>query len=120
MNYKVCIYHFYVDGKRYYIIYKNRPFLRFKNFLISKKENIIVKYNKFLNTVKRLKNRLFFNIRKIKKYFTSKILSLKYDIQIEGLNIAGDINFNDIGIENIPESILGLLSIEFRKIRVII
>ncbi|KKN53363.1 hypothetical protein LCGC14_0603330 [marine sediment metagenome] len=118
-NYKTHIYNFYVNNKRYHIIYKNRPLVHIKSYLKLKKDFIILKYKKFLNTVKRLKNGLFLKVREIKERFIIKLLSLKYDIQIEELNIAGDVDFRQIGKElSIPESVLGLLTIEFKKLKV--
>lgn len=121
MSYEICIYHFYIDGKKYHIIYKNRPFLRIKNCLIVIKNFVVLKYKEFLGTVKELKNKLFFMVKKARKYFHYKYLSLKYrDINIKELNELGNINFSQIGREmSMPEMVLGQLSIEFSKLKVV-
>jgi len=84
-------------------------------------EYLKLKGKRLLFIVKRIKNKLSLKIRNMKKYLHYKYLSLKYkDVDVKGLNIVGDINFDKVERKVAPEILLGQLNMEFEKIKIII
>jgi hypothetical protein len=121
MNYN--IFYFEVSGKQYNIVYVNRPFLRVKNNLKIKYEFVTLKIDELLFEVrkvaKRVKNKIFNMVKKVRKYIYYKYLTVIYrkDVDVNGLNIAGETNFSCETGEK-AKAIIHQLGIDLKKLKV--